>query len=64
MRLVPNWQAAWKWLSVQFIALAAMWESLPAEAVAVVPDPYSGWITLALLVLAGIGRMVDQGTTT
>lgn len=64
MRLVANWRSAWRWLSVQFIALAAIWETLPPEAVVMVPDPWRGWITLVLLVAAGLGRMVDQGGAT
>jgi hypothetical protein len=62
MKLVSNWQAAPKWLSMQLIALATIWESLPADAVAVIPDPWRGYVTLALLIGAGIGRMIDQGT--
>lgn len=62
MHIVPNWKSAWKWLSMQFIALAAIWETLPVEAVAVIPEPWRGWITLVLLLGAGIGRMIDQGT--
>ncbi len=62
MKLVPNARQAWKWLSMHFIALAAIWETLPPEAVAVIPDPWRGWVTLVLLVGAGLGRLVDQGT--
>ena len=62
MKLVPNWTAAWKWFSVQAIALAAIWEGMPLDAKAVIPEPYGAWVTLALLVAAGLGRMVDQGT--
>jgi hypothetical protein len=61
MRLVENWRAAWKWLSMQFIGLALIWESLPPDAVAVIPEPWGGWITLVLLIGAGLGRMIDQG---
>lgn len=64
MKLVPNAKSAWKWLSMQFIAFAAIWESLPADAVAVIPDPYRGWITVALLIGAGLGRLIDQGGKT
>lgn len=62
MKLVSNWKSAWKWLSMQFIALALLWQSLPPEASAVIPEPWNGWVTLVLLVLAGLGRMIDQGT--
>jgi hypothetical protein len=62
MRLVENWRSAWKWLSLQMIALATIWESLPPDAIAAIPDPWAGRVTLFLLVGAGIGRMIDQGT--
>ena len=61
MRLVPNWKSAWKWMSVQFIAFAAIWESIPLEAKAVLDPATQSWITLGLLVAAGVGRMIDQG---
>ncbi len=62
MKLVPNASKAWKWLSVQMIALAALWESIPLEAKAVLEPSTQSWITLGLLVAAGVGRMIDQGT--
>lgn len=61
MRLVSNWKSAWKWMSVQFIAFAAIWESIPLEAKAVLDPATQSWITLGLLVAAGVGRMIDQG---
>lgn len=62
MKLVDNWRKAPKWLSVQMIALAALWESIPLEAKAVLDPSTQSWITLGLLVAAGVGRMIDQGT--
>jgi hypothetical protein len=62
MKLVPHWKSAWKWFSVQAIALAALWETIPLEAKAVLDPSTQSWITLGLLVVAGLGRMVDQGT--
>jgi hypothetical protein len=64
MKLVPHWKSAWKWFSVQAIALAALWETIPLEAKAVLDPSTQSWITLGLLVVAGLGRMVDQGTAT
>lgn len=64
MKLVPHWKSAWKWFSVQAIALAALWETIPLEAKAVLDPSTQSWITLGLLVAAGLGRMVDQGTAT
>ena len=54
MRLVSNWKSAWKWMSVQFIAFAAIWESIPLEAKAVLDPATQSWITLGLLVAAGL----------
>lgn len=64
MKLVDNWRKAPKWLSVQMIALAALWESIPLEAKAVLDPSTQSWITFGLLVAAGVGRMIDQGTAT
>ena len=62
MKLVSNWKAAPKWLSVQMIALATLWETIPLEAKAVMEPTTQSWITLGLLLAAGIGRMIDQGS--
>lgn len=64
MKLVPNASKAWRWLSMQMIALAALWETIPLEAKAVLDPSTQSWITLGLLVAAGVGRMIDQGTAT
>ncbi len=62
MKLVDNWRSAWKWLSMRFLALAAVWESLPPDATAAIPEPWNGRVTLGLLLLAALGRLKDQGT--
>lgn len=62
MKLVPNASKAWRWISMQMIALAALWESIPLEAKAVLDPSTQSWITLGLLLAAGLGRMIDQGT--
>lgn len=64
MKLVPNASKAWRWISMQMIALAALWETIPLEAKAVLDPSTQSWITLGLLVAAGVGRMIDQGTAT
>lgn len=63
MTLVKNWRSAWRWLSMQFIGLAVIWESIPEEAKdAALSDTNQGRITILLLVAAGLGRLKDQGT--
>lgn len=66
MKLVPNARRAWRWFSMQMMALAASaqvaWEALPPDALAVIPADWRGYITLGLVVAAMLGRLVDQGT--
>jgi len=64
MRLVSDWRQAWKWFSVQALALStailAIWQMLPPELKHSVPDQYVTYGTMAILVLGVIGRVVDQ----
>lgn len=66
MTLVPNARKAWRWLSMQFMALAAAaevaWQTMPPEALAVIPDDWRGYISLALVLAAMAGRLIDQGS--
>lgn len=66
MKLVPNARRAWRWFSMQMMALAAAaqvaWASLPPEALAIIPVDVRGYITLGLVVLAMVGRLIDQGS--
>jgi hypothetical protein len=66
MKLVPNAAAAPRWLSMQILtvvaALQVAWETLPPDALALIPPDWRGYITLGLVVLAMIGRLIDQGT--
>lgn len=65
MKLVPDWRRAWRWFSVQALAvLAALpvaWAELPPDVQAMLPETWRPWL-LAGLALAGlVGRLVDQG---
>lgn len=66
MKLVPNARRAWRWFSMQMMALAAAaqvaWETLPPDALAVISADWRGYITLGLVLAAMIGRLIDQGT--
>lgn len=63
MKLVANWRSSWRWLSMQFIAAAAIWETIPEEAkMAVLSPSNQGKVTFFLLVAAALGRLKDQGT--
>ena len=65
MKLVPNYKDAWKWWSMQLLVLNGLlqgiWEAMPPDALAVIPQDWRGYITIGLLVLAGVVRLIDQG---
>jgi hypothetical protein len=63
--MVPDAKRAWRWFSVQAMALqgaaAAAWLAVPDDMRAAVP---SEWLAIGALVLTGLGiagRLVDQG---
>lgn len=64
MKLVENWKSAWKWFSVQFVAVAGAIQL----TVLAFPDALKGWLpdwvthalALGLLVAAVFGRLVNQ----
>lgn len=64
MKIAPDAKNAWRWFSVQaltvIVALQLAWEALPADALAIIPADWRGYITLGLAVLAIIGRLIDQ----
>lgn len=65
MKLIPNWRDAWKWFSVQSMAIAmalqGTWLSLPVALQSKVPSDWVFGMTIAVLVLGFFGRLVDQG---
>jgi hypothetical protein len=65
MKLVDNARSAWRWFSVQALALqgigAAAWLSVPDDMRAAVPSEWLAVAALALTVMGIVGRLVDQG---
>ena len=64
MRLIKGYSRAWRFFSVQAMALAvaiqAGWQAMPEDLAARLPD---GWVTglsIVVLVLGIIGRLVRQ----
>ena len=64
MKLVENWKQAYRWFSVQALAILAAlplaWATLPPQIVGKVPESWWPWI---ILILAGgglAGRLIDQ----
>ena len=68
MKLVPNWKNAWRWFSVQSMAISggalASWAMLPDDLKAALPAEWVAGFSGGVLVLGIIGRLVDQGGKT
>jgi len=64
MRLVENWKQAWRWFSVQslalIVALPTVWAAMPADAKAFIPAGWGTWVLAGLAVAGLIGRLIDQ----
>lgn len=64
MKLVDNWDQAWKWLSVQLIAVAGAIQlaiiGLPDRFVSWIPDKWAHAATLVVVLAAVLGRLKDQ----
>ena len=64
MRLVTQWRRAWRWFSIQAMALAAMlqaaWAALPDDMRAHLPGRQIAAVTMTLLLLGIGGRLLKQ----
>jgi hypothetical protein len=64
MKLVPDARRAWRWFSVQAMALqgacAAAWLAVPGDLRSAVSSEWLAAAAIALTVLGIIGRLVDQ----
>jgi len=64
MKLISDWRQAWRWFSMQSMALAAaiqaVWLQLPPDMKSSIDPAWVSAATVAVLVLGGIGRVVDQ----
>lgn len=64
MKLVSDAKDWWKWHSTHAMAIAAalpvVWQELPPELKASIPDGWMPWITAAILVAGLVGRVRDQ----
>jgi hypothetical protein len=65
MRLVQNAPRAWRWFSVQAMALCGAlqgaWVFIPDDLKAGIPVTWLNALCAALMVLGVVGRLVDQG---
>lgn len=64
MTLVPDWRSAWRWFSVQALAILAalplVWMALPSDAKGFLPDNLEPWVLFALAAGGIVGRVIDQ----
>lgn len=63
MKLVENWNAAWKWLSVQLAIIAASGQLILATMPQLkewVSDDVQHYVGAALIVCIILGRLIDQ----
>lgn len=64
MKLIPDWRKAWRWFSVQSMALAiaiqGAWLQIPDDMKMSIPDKWVIIATMTVLALGAIGRLVDQ----
>lgn len=64
MKLIEGWERAWRLISVQLMALAALiqaaWPMVPDDLKAQIPPNYMHTITVVLLVAGIVGRLVKQ----
>lgn len=64
MKLIDEWDKAWRMLSVQAMTAAAAiqgaWLSIPPDLKSSVPSQWVHYLTIGLLVLGVAGRLVKQ----
>ena len=64
MMLVKDAKQAWRWFSVQVLAIqgaaASAWLAVPDDLRQAVPETWLAGAAVALAVLGIIGRLVDQ----
>jgi hypothetical protein len=64
VKIKPDWRSAWRWYSMQAMALATAligaWAALPDEWRQAVPEGLVQGITLVTLGLGMVGRLLTQ----
>ncbi len=68
VRLVDNWKRAHRMISVQLCAIAGAingaWPAIPQDLKDALPHDIVHYVSIALLVAAVAGRLIDQGSVT
>jgi len=66
-RLVDGWRQAWRWSSVQILAIIGIIElaraEFPDDFYAALPEPWATRVRVGLLVAVFIGRIIKQPGT-
>lgn len=65
MKLVKDARKAWRWFSVQALAVMALlpivWVQLPPDVQAMMPEAWRPWVMVALAIGGIAGRLIKQG---
>lgn len=65
MKLVPGYQKAWKWFSVQIMAVIAMlpfaWDYIPYDVKTMIPYEWQPYVFSAFAAGGIFARLVKQG---
>ncbi|MCZ0885569.1 hypothetical protein [Raoultella ornithinolytica] len=68
MKLIENWQSAWKMWSVRILAVLAIvatsWAAVPDSVKTLIPDQYMGYVVGLVSVCAAIARIIKQFSLT
>ncbi|VUC84948.1 Uncharacterised protein [Raoultella terrigena] len=68
MKLIENWQSAWKMWSVRILAALAIvaisLAAVPDSVKALIPDQYLGYVVGFVSVCAAIARIIKQFSLT
>lgn len=64
LEIIPDWRHAWKWVSVNCMALTlaidGSWLAIPQDMRDHLPNHIASLITVALMALGILGRFVKQ----
>ena len=68
MKLVDNPTQAWRWISMNMMALGVatqlVWAALPDDMRESLPRSCVQWMTIAILAIGIVGRMIKQKAVT
>lgn len=65
LRLVDDWRRAWRWFSVNCMALALViqsaWAGMPEDMKSAIPSDWVSAVSITAMALGILGRLIKQG---